>query len=84
MPAQPGRAVAEDARLIARAGELLFGPYWAAPLARALGVEVKILLKVKAAARFGETFPVGPGVMLALRDLVRHRLLALRNLERQL
>jgi hypothetical protein len=71
----------ENPEVIARVGELLYGPYWVAPLAREIGVDVKVLLQVKHAARFGGTYPVGPGVMLKLRGLVRQRLAQLKQVD---
>ena len=69
-----------QSEIIAEAGALLFGERWCAPLARAIEVDVRVLRLVKAAAAAGRPWPVGPGVMQALRLLMQRRPWALKRL----
>jgi hypothetical protein len=56
--------------LVARAGAAIFGPEWQNPLARALGMNERTMRRLAAAARDGEPYPIAPGVLRELAELV--------------
>ena len=45
-------------QLFAQAGEALFGPEWKQPLADLIGMNVRTVRRIAAAAREGEDYPV--------------------------
>lgn len=61
----------DAAEKVARAGLALYGEDWAAPLARALGLNERTVRRIRAAALAGEDYPVAPGVLADLRALLR-------------
>lgn len=57
--------------LVARAGAAIYGAEWQNPLARALGINERTMRRLAAAARDGEPYPVAPGALRDLAQLVR-------------
>ncbi len=62
----PPADLPDGAALLASVGASLYGREWPAPLARALGVNVRTLQRLAAAVREGRGYPVSPGVLLDL------------------
>ncbi len=56
------------AQLVAQFGERLFGPEWAAPMARLTGTNERTVRRVRAAAREGLNYPAARGLLAGLVD----------------
>lgn len=56
------------AALVDRYGEALFGPEWAAPLARLTDTNERTVRRVRQAAREGREYPAARGLLAALYD----------------
>jgi hypothetical protein len=49
--------------LLAEAGRALYGADWQSPLARRLGLNLRTVQRISAAAASGEPYPIAPGVL---------------------
>lgn len=56
--------------LIAAAGAAIYGDEWQNPLARDLGINERTMRRIAAAAKAGEPYPVAPGALADLQDLL--------------
>lgn len=54
--------------ILARFGLMLFGPEWAAPMARLTHTSERTLRRVRAAAAEGRDYPAARGVLAALYE----------------
>ena len=55
----------------AQAGAAMFGQDWQSPMGRALGIALRRIQRIAKAAREGVEYPIAPGVMAEIRDLLR-------------
>ncbi len=56
---------------LAEIAEALFGPEWAAPLARLTGTNERTAQRVRQAAREGRDYPAAVGLLAALGEALR-------------
>lgn len=55
-------------QILASFGERLFGPEWAAPLARLTKTSERTVRRVRAAANEGRDYPAARGILAALHE----------------
>jgi hypothetical protein len=59
------------AALVAQAGAAIYGAEWQNPLARALGMNERTMRRIAQAARAGEAYPVAPGALAELVEILK-------------
>jgi len=64
---------ATNAQLFAAAGRALYGENWQSPMARKLGINLRSVQYIAAAAEAGNSYRIAPGIMSELVDLLKER-----------
>lgn len=62
--------IATASQQLAELAERLFGPEWAAPLARLTGANERTVRRIRAAASEGREYPAAAGVLAAFAEAV--------------
>lgn len=73
-----------DADLVARTGRALYGQEWQSPLARDLGVQLRTIQRIAAAALSGQDYPAAKALLGSLHNSVLQRALHLGELQGEL
>lgn len=72
---------ATNAQLFAEAGRTLYGDHWQSPMARLLGINLRSVQYIAAAAEAGESYRIAPGVMTEIVDHLKERGRACQDLQ---
>lgn len=73
-----------NAELFADAGRALFGDMWQSPMSRRMGINLRTVQYIAAAAEKGESYRIAPGVMTELVDILRDQSTLCRDLSRKI
>lgn len=71
-------------QLVARAGRLIYGPQWQRAMANDLDLQERTIQRIAQAEKEGRDYPVAPGVLTDLADILEARAAPALDAARQL